>query len=42
MYWQQIFEMVNDHNGRVVKSHLLKHAFKNDHQYVSDKRFQNN
>ena len=30
---------VKDHNGRDIKSHLLKHALENDHQHVSEKDF---
>ena len=36
---QHIFERVKDHNGRDIKSHLLKHALGNNHQHVSEKDF---
>ena len=39
---RRIFKRVEDHNGRDFKSHLSKHASKNNHQHVSEKRFQNN
>ena len=35
----RIFERVKDHNGREIKSHLLKHALENNHQHVSEKDF---
>ena len=36
---RRIFERVKDHNGREIKSHLLKYALENNHQYVSEKYF---
>ena len=36
---RSIFEMVKDRSGRDFNSHLLKHAFENDHQNVSEKYF---
>ena len=30
---------VKDHNGREIKSHLLRHDLKNNHRHVSAKDF---
>ena len=31
---------MKDHNGRDIKSYLLKHALENDHWHVSEKDFE--
>ena len=35
---RQICERVKDHNGRDIKSHLLKHDLENSHVHISAKK----